>query len=213
MLCASYMQPRSSTQVVEQFQGTAWGSFVTDVLQVLPARWALANKSSHSRRHMDTELISLHTGASSGSRPFMPRLIGVFSDPSPDTWTEARHTKLNGRLFTVAVRAVASLQLCYTKCFVVALFNQEQKRFEMAIFKQRFSRTIRNNVREPQLKMWGFKTKKGQKVHPNRATNFAMEFHYHIFCAHDLSYDCCPGWCNVFGVVAALLVLGFMVVL
>ena len=33
------------------------------------------------------------------------------------------------------------------------------------------------------MKMWGFKAKWGQKVHPNFAPNITMEFHYHAFCA------------------------------
>ena len=31
----------------------------------------------------------------------------------------------------------------------------------------------------------GFRDNKGQKVHPNFATNIAMEFRYHTFCAPD----------------------------
>ena len=33
----------------------------------------------------------------------------------------------------------------------------------------------------------GFRGKKGQKVHPNFAPNMTMEFHYHAFCAPELS--------------------------
>ena len=34
----------------------------------------------------------------------------------------------------------------------------------------------------PHMKMWGFRGKKDQKVHPNFATNIAMDFHCHAFC-------------------------------
>ena len=43
------------------------------------------------------------------------------------------------------------------------------------------ARTIPDNLRALHMKLWGFRGKKGQKVHPNFAPNITMEFHYHAF--------------------------------
>ena len=51
------------------------------------------------------------------------------------------------------------------------------------MFKRMFAPTIPDNFRASHMKMWAFRGKKGQKIHPNFALNITMEFHYHAFCA------------------------------
>ena len=65
----------------------------------------------------------------------------------------------------------------------------------MAMFKRTFARTIPDNLRAPHMKMWGFRGKKGQKVHPNLPPSITMEFHDHAFWAPDLT---CSGKKDVF---------------
>ena len=59
------------------------------------------------------------------------------------------------------------------------------KNLGMAKFKRTFAQTLRNILRAPHMKMRGFEAQKRQKVHPNFATNIAMEFHCHAVCTPD----------------------------
>ena len=89
------------------------------------------------------------------------------------------------RILKIRVLASLGLQALQTSHF--SMFR-DKKSMGMAMFKQKFARTIPDNLRAPHMKMWGFEAKKGQKVHPNLAPNITMEFHYHVFFFPDMFF-------------------------
>ena len=52
---------------------------------------------------------------------------------------------------------------------------------QWANFTRTCPRTIPDILRAPQMKMWGFEAKKGQKVHPNFAPTLPCFLHCHAF--------------------------------
>ena len=74
------------------------------------------------------------------------------------------------------------------QCFIQEVGNKpsgcnvNQKRLGMAMFKQTFARTIRNNVREPHMKMWGFETERARKFIRTSQQTFPWNFITILLC-------------------------------